>query len=209
LSTTPDPNQAASERKGGVTRARIVARAYEVSGQHGLDAVTIGELASELRLSKSGLFAHFGSKENLQLAVLEAGALDYETQVFHPALASPRGVPRLLALFNNWLDWIDAKPRRGCIFLSGAMDWDDREGPIRDALVGWFEQLQQVLERAFRLAVAEKHISKHADIELLACEFHAIVMKYHLDSRLLRRKPARERATKSLNRVLTSSISNR
>jgi AcrR family transcriptional regulator len=197
----------ASGRKGEQTRAKIVARAYQLCGRTGLEALTIGELASELGLSKSGLFAHFGSKENLLLAVLEAGAKDYEVNVFHPALKSPRGVPRLRALLNNWLGWIDAKSDRGCVLLAGAMEWDDREGLVRDALVSWFQKLQQLVERAFQLAVEEGHVSSNADLAQLAGEFHGIVLKYHLDARLLRREGARARATLSLDRILASAQS--
>jgi AcrR family transcriptional regulator len=193
------------ERKGDNTRARIVSRAYEEARRVGLPSVTIGELANELSLSKSGLFAHFGSKENLQIAVLEYAAEEFQRHVFRAALNEPRGVPRLRALFANWLAWTDAREQGGCVFLSSALDWDDREGPVRAELVNWFERLQQFLERAFTLAVSAGHLRVDSDVCQLASEFHGIVLKYHLDSRLLKGTSAYARATAAFERLMASA----
>jgi AcrR family transcriptional regulator len=193
------------ERKGEATRVRILECANDIAGRVGLPGVTIGALAGELGLSKSGLFAHFGSKENLQIAVLTYAAQAFQEQVFHGALREARGEPRLRALLTNWLAWIDARERGGCVFLSSAMDWDDREGPVRAELVAWFSRLQEFLERAFTLAVSAGHISQQADVAQLASEFHGIVLKYHLDSRLLRGAGARARAQAGFERLMQSA----
>lgn len=187
--------------KGDRSRARMVERAYRVATRVGLQGLTIGELATELGVSKSGLFAHFGSKENLQLAVLDFAAEDFRRRVFEPALRQPRGLPRLMAVFEAWLDWAALRERGGCIFLSSAAEYDDQEGPVRDRLVAWFEALYRGLERTFALAIAEKHL---ADVEpaQLVSEMHGIVLKFHLDARLLRRVGARDKARTAFSRVL-------
>jgi AcrR family transcriptional regulator len=196
-----DERSVAPRSKGDRSRARVVERAYGVATRVGLEGLSIGELASELGVSKSGLFAHFGSKENLQLAVLDFAASDFRRRVFEPALQQPRGLPRLLAVFDAWLDWAAARERGGCIFLSCAAEYDDRDGLVRDALVAWFEALYRGLERTFALAIAEKHLA-HDDPAQLVSEMHGIVLKFHLDARLLRRVGAREKARTAFARVL-------
>jgi AcrR family transcriptional regulator len=116
--------------KGSATRGRILSRALELASQLGLEGLTIGELATDLGMSKSGLFAHFRSKERLQLAVLELAAEGFTSRVFRPALKRPRGEPRLRAIFENWLAWVSSDRQGGCIFLAGAMEYDDRGGPL-------------------------------------------------------------------------------
>jgi AcrR family transcriptional regulator len=187
--------------KGDRSRARVVERAYRAAARVGLQGLTIGELAAELGVSKSGLFAHFGSKENLQLAVLDFAADAFRRQVFEPALREPRGLPRLQAVFEGWLDWAAVAERGGCVFLSSAAEYDDQEGPVRDALVAWFEALYQGLERTVALAVSEQHLAD-GDPAQLVSEMHGIVLKFHLDFRLLRRSGARERARTAFVRAL-------
>lgn len=167
----------------------------------GLSGLTIGELAEQLGVSKSGLFAHFGSKENLQLAVLAWAAEDFRRAVFVPALTAPRGLPRLQVVFERWLDWVSLRERSGCVFLSSALEWDDREGPLRDALVAWFGALYQGLEKTWALAVAEGHVDP-GDLAQRASEMHGIALEFHLDARLLRRPGARERARTAFSRLL-------
>jgi len=178
--------------------------AYEVAGRVGLSALTIGELATQLQVSKSGLFAHFGSKENLQLAVLAWAADDFRRAVFVPALEEPRGLPRLEVLFERWLDWISLRERSGCVFLSSALEWDDRQGPVRDALVAWFDALYQGLEKAWALAVTEGHVAP-GDLAQHASEMHGIALEFHLDARLLRRPGARQRARIAFARLVAAA----
>jgi len=169
----------------------------------GLEAVTIGQLATELGLSKSGLFAHFKSKEKLQLAILDAAAEHFRSRVFVPALNSPRGEPRLRAIFERWLAWVSSKELPGgCIFLAGALEWDDREGPVRERLVGWFHALKNGTERAVRLAVEQGDLRPELDATQFAYEMHAIVMKYHLDARLVRNPGAQGAALTAFERLL-------
>src|SRR5690349_8527699 len=130
--------------KGADTREAILGRAVTLARSVGLDGITIGTLASETGLSKSGLFAHFQSKEKLQLEILELAAAQFTDEVFRPALAKPRGIPRLRAIFDRWLAW-GQKPG-GCLFIAASAELDDQPGPVRDELVRQQRQLLESLE---------------------------------------------------------------
>src|SRR5258706_6219006 len=123
-------------RKGERTRSVILDRAAGLASESGLDGLTIGSLAAATGLSKSGLFAHFGSREELQLAVLERTREKFAEVVFRPALAKPRGLERYRAMFERWLDWTEsADLPGGCPLLGAAMEFDDRPGPVRDRVI--------------------------------------------------------------------------
>ena len=124
--------------KGERTRAAILDHALAAASERGLEGLSIGGLAKEAGLSKSGLFAHFSSKENLQIQVLETAVHRFVETVISPALRERRGIPRIRALFDNWLGWDrDAGLPGGCIFISTANELDDRPGPVRDRLVAY------------------------------------------------------------------------
>lgn len=191
------------ESKGDATKRRILEHALHLAGVRGLDGLTIGELAVDLGLSKSGLFAHFKSKERLQLEVLEFAAEHFGRSVMVPALALPRGERRLRAIFENWLGWIRATERTGgCVFIAGAVEWDDREGPVRDALVHWFEQLHKMFLRAAQLCVDVGDFRADLDVPAFAYDLHGIALKYHLERRLLRTPKADERVRAAFERLL-------
>ena len=173
-----------------------------MASTRGLEGVTFGDLATDLGLSKSGLFAHFKSKEQLQLDVLSFAADRFTQSVFVPALKRARGEERLAALFEGWLEWIrSGETSQGCVFLSGAVEWDDREGPVRQCLVQWFEELYRSLARAVRLAVDERQFRADLDTDQFASEMHALALKFHLDARLLRRRRARTSARRGFERL--------
>lgn len=196
--------------KGASTRQRILTRALEIAGQRGLEGLTIGDLAAELGMSKSGLFAHFKSKERLQLEVLEAAAQAFGQQVFVPAFTRPRGLERLSAIFENWLKWIRSNHSpKGCIFIAGAMEWDDRDGPVRDALVHWFEALYAALEKASQLAVDAGQLRADLDVEGFAHDLDSLALKYHVDVRLLRSPRALKQARRAYQRLLNSAQAER
>ena len=132
-------------RKGQRTRADILGQAVAVASEYGLEGLTIGSLADRLGMSKSGLFAHFGSKEDLQLETLKIARERFERVVFSPALATPRGLPRLRELFRRWLAWADdpAMPG-GCVIIGATIEYDDRPGPVRDALVASQQDLRRL-----------------------------------------------------------------
>ena len=155
----------------------------------------MGTLAQATGMSKSGLFAHFGSREEMQLAVLEHAAQRYGERVFAPALKIERGLPRLRALFANWLDWtLSSGLPGGCIMISAANEYDDRPGPIRDAVIANQRRGAALSERAVRLAIQEGHLDPHTDPQQIAFEMLGIVLASHNHRRLLGDKEARKRA---------------
>jgi AcrR family transcriptional regulator len=181
--------------KGEQTRTAILDEALKVASKLGLEGLTIGTLAEASGMSKSGLFAHFGSREDLQLAVLEHAAQRYGEQVLMPALRIERGLPRLRAMFERWLDWAIASGLPGgCIMIAAAAEYDDRPGPIRDAVIANQHRGNGVIRKAARLAVEEGHLRSDTDPEQIAFELLGIVLAAHNHRRLLGDKEARKRS---------------
>jgi AcrR family transcriptional regulator len=190
--------------KGEQTRAAILDESLRIARRLGLEGLTIGTLADATGMSKSGLFAHFGSREDLQLAVLEHGAKQYGENVLMPALKIDRGLPRLRALFERWLDWtLQTEVPGGCIMVSAAHEYDDRPGPIRDAAVEMQRRGIGVTERAVRLAIEEGHLKKETDPEQIAFELLGIVLASHNHGRLLGDKEARRRALTAFDALIS------
>ena len=194
-----------SMRKGESTRAAILDRAVRLSTSTGLEGMTIGKLASELRLSKSGLYAHFRSKEALQIQVLDAAAERFVEQVVKPAVRQPRGEPRVVALFDRWIAWTKSNSGPGgCLFVAAAAELDDRPGPVRDRLVelqkGWLETISIV----FRAGVAEGRFRTDADPVQFAHDLYSVMLGYHHAWRLMRDPRAEERARAAFERLLSS-----
>jgi AcrR family transcriptional regulator len=189
--------------KGEQTRTAILDEALNIARRLGLEGLTIGSLAEAMGMSKSGLFAHFGSREDLQLAVLEHGAKLYADVVLMPALKVERGLPRLRALFERWLDWtLQTATPGGCIMISTAHEKDDRPGPIREAAVQMQRRGISVTERAVRLAVEEGHLRNDTDPEQIAFELLGIVLASHNHGRLLGDKEARRRALTAFDALI-------
>lgn len=191
--------------KGQETRERIIDRAYLLAGRLGVEGLTIGSLADELKLSKSGLFAHFGSKEDLQLAVLQEGERRFQELVIKPALKAPRGVPRFKKLFELWLDWgtNPANPG-GCVFIAASAELDDREGRVRDYLVATQKSLIAFMAQAARLCIEQGHFKSEVDCEQLAHEAYGIVLSYNHFKRLLRDPNAEKHAKQAFERLIRS-----
>jgi AcrR family transcriptional regulator len=138
----------------------------------------VGLLASKLRMSKSGLFAHFGSMEGLQLAVIEAARDVFIQAVTRPALAAPRGLPRLWALVDGWLSYVERKVfRGGCFFAAVSIEFDGRPGAIRDRIAAVMREWMMVLRVAVEKAVAAGHLHTATPPDLLAFELHALSME--------------------------------
>jgi AcrR family transcriptional regulator len=156
-------------------------------------------------MSKSGLFAHFGSREDLLLAVLEHGQREFTDVVLKPALAKPRGAPRLRAMFSNWLAWTEsAELPGGCPMIGGATEFDDKPGPVRDLLANGQRAWIEALKRAAQQAIDEGQLPAKTDPEQLAFEMFGIALVVHHHRRLLGYPKARARALAALERLLAS-----
>jgi AcrR family transcriptional regulator len=169
--------------KGETTRAAILDRATELARTVGVEGLTIGRLADQLSLSKSGLFAHFGSKEALQVAVIEHAREQFVARVIAPGLKASRGEPRLKALIDRWMAW--GTDDGGCIFLALSAELDDRPGPARDALAAALRDWLDHLATAARIAVDEGHFRRETDPHQVAFELYGIMSAAHLASRLI------------------------
>jgi AcrR family transcriptional regulator len=190
-------------RKGDLTRQSILERAAGLASRVGLEGITIGALAEELELSKSGLFAHFRSKEALQAQVLEHAAARFTEVVIRPALAAPRGEPRLRALFERWRRWPkESALPGGCLFVQASVELDDRPGPVRDLLVQQQRDLLDLIATVARSGVTEGHFRMDLDPDQLATDLHGIMLAWHHASRLLRDPKADDRAATALEALI-------
>ncbi|WP_157270180.1 TetR/AcrR family transcriptional regulator [Azohydromonas aeria] len=199
---SPDAAADARSGKGRATRAVILDAALTHALHAGLEGLSIGLLAEHTRMSKSGVFAHFGSREELQIAVIREYHRRFSAEVFEPALRVPRGLPRLRVLFENWLERVTAELAAGCIYISGAVEFDDRPGAVRDALVAMVADWHAALERAIELALDEGHLRAEADAVQLRFEIHGLILAVHHDARLLRRDDAPRRARAGFDRIV-------
>jgi AcrR family transcriptional regulator len=188
--------------KGQATRAAILDAALGLASHMGLEGLSIGALAEVTQMSKSGVFAHFGSREELQISVVREYHARFEDEVFHPALAEPRGLPRLRTLFARWVKRVSVEIDSGCIYISGAVEFDDRPGPVRDALASMVQAWHSALERAIRIAIEEGHLKPDIDATQMLFEIHGLILALHHDARFLRLPGALQRAQTAFDHVL-------
>jgi len=192
--------------KGEQTRHEIVGRALALAEEVGLESVSLGVLAAGMNLSKSGLFAHFKSKEALQLDVLQEASERFAREVVAPALAQPRGEPRVRAMFENYLGWMDSRDRtKGCFFVALTHEYDDRPGPVRDLLVKYLGDWQQALAEAARIAVDERHFDGGVDATQFAFEVFGISMAFQQAMKLLSDRHAKKRARAAFEGLIVRS----
>ncbi|MGH3649032.1 MAG: TetR/AcrR family transcriptional regulator [Micromonosporaceae bacterium] len=191
--------------KGETTRVAVLDRAISLASQTGLGGLTIGSLASAAELSKSGLFAHFRSKEALQLQVLARASERFVDLVVRPALAAPRGEPRVRELFERWLAWDrDALPG-GCIFVAASFELDDQPGPVRDRLVADQRDWNDTVVHIFSTGITERHFRPDADPEQFAQDMQGLMLGCHWTSRLLGDPAAEDRARHGFEALLTAA----
>jgi AcrR family transcriptional regulator len=195
----------ASVRKGELTRQAILEHAARMASRVGLEGLTIGALADELQLSKSGLFAHFKSKEALQLQVLEFGIGRFVETVVKPALATARGEKRVRALFERWMDWPRSSGLAGCMFVALATELDDQPGPVRERLVQSQKDWLEVVANCVRTGIAEGHFREDLDTAQFAHELYGIMLANHHAVRLLRDRGAGERTRRAFERLLANA----
>ena len=189
-------------RKGELTRAAILDVALDLSSRDGLEGLTIGLLADRMNMSKSGVFAHFGSREDLQLEVLKLYHHRFEQEVFVPSVKEPRGLPRLQAMFARWVKRVSVEVASGCIYISGAVEYDDRPGPIREELIAMVRAWQGALLRCVRQAVECGDLQPDTDPQQLVYEMYGLILALHHDARFLRIPGAIDRASTGFNRLI-------
>jgi AcrR family transcriptional regulator len=193
--------------KGELTRQAILERATALASRVGLEGVTIGHLSEDLGLSKSGLFAHFGAKGALQVEILRFAADRFVQAVVRPALAMPRGEPRVRAVFERWIEWSSRSHSvpGGCLFVAAATELDDRPGPARDELVRLQREWMETIATCFRTGITEGHFRSDADPEQFAHDLYGVMLVYHHATRLLRDPAAESRARAAVDVLLSAA----
>jgi AcrR family transcriptional regulator len=191
--------------KGAETHETILQEAVALASVAGLEGVTIGTLATHTGLSKSGLFAHFGSKENLQVETLRAATERFVASVVSPALRKPAGIRRVRALFDNWVKWSGSQGRGGCLFVASAVELDDQEGPARDFLVEKQREWFDVIARTAQRAVDAGDFRPDLDCEQFAHDLYSHFLGYHHARRLMRDPKAEPRARAAFEQLLRNA----
>jgi AcrR family transcriptional regulator len=189
--------------KGQETRGVILDEAGRLARRVGLGGLTIGSLATQTGMSKSGLFAHFGSKESLQLQVLDYTTERFTDEVIRPALKAPRGEPRLRDLFERWLEWDSAEG--GCPLAAASFELDDQPGPVRELLVRNQRDWTDTIAMVFTGGITEGHFRPDADLRQFAQDILGVMLAYHLASRLLADPEAAARARRALDALLAAA----
>ena len=190
-------------RKGAQTREAILDEAGALAARIGLGGLTIGELAARTDLSKSGLFAHFGSKESLQLQVLDRDVQRITDLVIRPALREPRGEARVRALVERWLDW--ASSGAGCPLIAATFEFDDQPGPVRDRVVAAQQDWMDTLTTVCTTGIAEGQFRADADPRQLAVDIEGVLMAFHVMHRLLADPAARDYALRSIETLISAA----
>lgn len=191
-------NDAPATSKGAATREAILDQAYATACSSGVEGLSIAPLAQAVGMSKSGVFAHFGSREVLQLAVLDSAAERFGLAVLGVALAQPRGLPRLRALMQNWFEWV-RNNAGGCVLMGAASEYDHRDGPLRDRVVLNERRWRSELQRTIQLAVDAGHL-RPGDIGQYVFELYAIALTVHHDAGLFGYQAARRQGDQAVER---------
>jgi AcrR family transcriptional regulator len=194
-------------QKGLQTRATILEAALQLASQKGLEGLSIGTLAEVTGMSKSGVFAHFGSREELQISVIRDYHIKFEEEVFLPSIREERGLPRLRAMFERWVRRVSHEIDSGCIYISGAVEFDDRPGPVRDALAAMVQTWMDALARAIQLAIDVGHLKPDTQPQQVMFEVHGLILALHHDARFMRNPGSVARARSGFERVLASCLS--
>jgi AcrR family transcriptional regulator len=188
--------------KGQQTKAAIIDAALRLATQIGLEGLSIGALAEVAQMSKSGVFAHFGSREELQLSVVREYHERFEQEVFYPALKADRGLPRLKALFENWTRRTSAEIDTGCLYISGASEFDDRPGPVRDALASSVRTWLTAVHRCVVQAREVGHLNPDTDAEQMVFELHGLILALQYEARFLKSAKSLARNAQGFQNIL-------
>ena len=198
-------NALTATSKGAATRESIIERAYEIARFSGVEGLSIGPLAQAVGMSKSGVFAHFGSREDLQLAVIQSAATRFAEAVLVPALSEPRGLPRLRAVMANWFEWIRSNSG-GCVLMGSVTEYDDRPGVLRNQVLLNEQRWRDMLQRTIQLAIECGHL-RDGDIGQYAFELYAFPLAVHHDAGLFGYEQARNRGEAAVERWLSAHSS--
>lgn len=191
--------------KGTDTHEAILDRATDLASRIGLEGLTIGRLSRTMGMSKSGLFAHFGSKESLQVETLRFAANAFVEDVVRPAFRALPGEPRILGLFEGWLAWVHSgQVKGGCIFVQASTEFDDQPGLVRDTLEQQQRDWLGLVAESARRAREEGHFRTEIDVQQFAFEFNALLMGYHHAHRMMRDARAEERLRRAFAKLLES-----
>jgi AcrR family transcriptional regulator len=191
-------------RKGELTRAAILDVALDLASRDGLEGLTIGLLADKMNMSKSGVFAHFGSREDLQIEVVKLYHHHFEQEVFYPSMKEPRGLPRLQTMFARWVKRVSVEIASGCIYISGAVEYDDRPGAIREELAGMVRAWKNALRRCVVQTIEMGHLSTSTDPDQLVFEMYGLILALHHDARFLKLPGSVNRAEAGFERLIQS-----
>ncbi|MES2296204.1 MAG: TetR/AcrR family transcriptional regulator [Pseudomonadota bacterium] len=189
-------------RKGELTRAAILDVALDLASRDGLEGLTIGLLADKMNMSKSGVFAHFGSREDLQMEVLKLYHHRFEQEVFFPSVKEARGIGRLKAMFARWIKRVSVEIASGCIYISGAVEYDDRPGLIREELVSMVRAWQGALLRCVQQAIESGDLKADTDAQQMVYEMYGLILALHHDARFLRQPGSVDRAKLGFARLI-------
>jgi AcrR family transcriptional regulator len=191
-------------RKGEMTRAAILDVALDLASRDGLEGLTIGLLADKMNMSKSGVFAHFGSREDLQIEVVKLYHHHFEQEVFYPSMKDPRGILRLEAMFARWVKRVSVEIASGCIYISGAVEYDDRPGAIREELAGMVRAWKNALRRCVVQCIDMGHLAMDTDPDQLVFEMYGLILALHHDARFLKLPGSVNRAEVGFERLIKS-----
>jgi len=191
--------------KGNDTKTIILKTALQMASKLGLECVTIGSLAKETNLSKSGLFAHFDSKENLQIEILKYAAEHFSRKVMVPALHVERGIQRIKALIKNWIDW-SAKLPGGCIFVMASTEYSDRPGNVRDLLLNQQEEWIDSLKRIAQSAIKTGDFKNDIDLDQFAFDLYSMLMGFYYYHKLLNDSETKQRQETALEGLLAKYV---
>lgn len=186
--------------KGNETKIAILDTALDMASELGLEGVSIGILAKATKMSKSGLFAHFQSKENLQVEILKHGAKAFAETVVIPALREEAGIPQIRALVNNWIDWA-SRHAGGCIFVAASTEFSDRWGNVRSALLRQQEAWIRTLRKVTRSAIKNGDFRADSDCDQFAFELYSLLLGFHLYHHLLHSEDIEKRQSVALDQL--------
>src|SRR5216683_7469907 len=192
------------------TRQEILRVATDIASAEGLEGLSIGRLATELRMSKTGIFAHFGSKEQLQLATVDAAKQVFWEQIVQPALECSRGIPRLRAMLDNWIGYVERIVfRGGCFFAAASAEFDSRPGPVRDEIAALTKAWLVALQDEIAFAKSRGQMKESVKPAQLAFELHAYVQEANWAFKLFNDKSALLRARRAIADRLAATSSKR